>query len=209
MKACYIGDPDNNHDGPNITTMFGLSFRKMEWRDVSELGERELRKLTGNKHFAVGEEEGEVPVASGPVAGLIAPNAAASVSTEPVALEIAPDASGDQLIVLRSGNMAASVEITFHGAGDDAYKVVLQPGQDTASMGPGQAPVPDAAQESDATPPLSVPDDWRTAHHKTRMAWARQIKGAAVENAQEADHVISQYRGEDAEDEFSELDPED
>lgn len=199
MKACYIGDPDNNHDGPNITTMFGLSFRKMEWRDVSELGERELRKLAGNKHFTVGEEAGAIPMAK-PIA--------AGASAEPIVLEIAPDVGGEQLIIMRSGDLGPEVQIKFTGP-DAEYSGVLLPGMDMVAAITGLPQENPDAGVSEGGDTLVVPDDWRTAHHKKRMAWAKQIKGSAVANAQEADHVISQYRGEDAEDDFSELDPDD
>jgi hypothetical protein len=38
--------------------------------------------------------------------------------------------------------------------------------------------------------------DWRKAHHKRRMAWARQITGGEVTTATEANRIIAAHRGE-------------
>ena len=41
-----------------------------------------------------------------------------------------------------------------------------------------------------------IPADWRKAHHKRRMAWAKVIAGAEVTTSTEANRVIAQHLGE-------------
>jgi hypothetical protein len=41
-----------------------------------------------------------------------------------------------------------------------------------------------------------IPTDWRTQHHKRRVAWARQITGGEVTTATEANRIIAEHLGE-------------
>ena len=41
-----------------------------------------------------------------------------------------------------------------------------------------------------------IPADWRTQHHKRRVAWARQITGGEVTTATEANRIIAEHLGE-------------
>jgi hypothetical protein len=41
-----------------------------------------------------------------------------------------------------------------------------------------------------------IPADWRTQHHKRRVAWAKQITGGEVTTATEANRIIAEHLGE-------------
>lgn len=66
MKAKFIGDPDNDFDGPKVLRLFGRQFPKDRFVTISAIGletekdvARVLAKLSGNNHFEVGDGEGD------------------------------------------------------------------------------------------------------------------------------------------------------
>lgn len=55
MEARFIGDPSNDCDGPRVLTLFGVTFPKNRWTDVSGLESAYIAKLEGNRHFQTRE----------------------------------------------------------------------------------------------------------------------------------------------------------
>ena len=63
-----------------------------------------------------------------------------------------------------------------------------------APVVPSMAPAKPA--KAKAVSVEDIPADWRKAHHKRRMAWAKVIAGAEVTTSTEANRVIAQHLGE-------------
>jgi len=54
MKARFVGDPNDNHSGPNRVTLHGLEFEKNVWRTVDKA------VFATHSHFEFdGDEDGE------------------------------------------------------------------------------------------------------------------------------------------------------
>jgi hypothetical protein len=49
MRAKFIGDPNNNGEGPKVTTTLGKTFRRDAWTAIED--EKVFLKLEGNSHF--------------------------------------------------------------------------------------------------------------------------------------------------------------
>ena len=84
-KAKFIGDPDNDFDGPKVLNLFGRQFPKDRFVTISAIAkekdedvERVLAKLSANNHFEVGDGEGDEAAiaAPAPVADSAAPKGA-------------------------------------------------------------------------------------------------------------------------------------
>lgn len=52
MRVRFIGDPNRDGEGPRALPLFGVTFIKGEWVDVSGNGVA-IAKLPGNSHFEV------------------------------------------------------------------------------------------------------------------------------------------------------------
>lgn len=59
-------------------------------------------------------------------------------------------------------------------------------GVETPAAKPVKAKAPQAVE---------IPADWREAHHKRRVSWARAISGAEITTATEANRVIAEHLG--------------
>lgn len=55
-KAKFIGDPNDDFSGPSIMTLWGYSFPKGEYIEISDTVANKVRT---HNHFAVEGEEGE------------------------------------------------------------------------------------------------------------------------------------------------------
>lgn len=71
MKARFIGDPNNDGDGPKVLTLFGRQFPKDRFVTIEgEDADAVLGKLSANDHFEVEEGEGDVALpAAAPARG--------------------------------------------------------------------------------------------------------------------------------------------
>lgn len=58
----FIGDPLNNGDGPDVSTTYGVTFRKHG--DALEVPDEYAHKFAGNRHFE--EHETNPPMKRGP-----------------------------------------------------------------------------------------------------------------------------------------------
>lgn len=73
MRARFIGDPNNEGEGPKVLPLYGINFPHGEWVSIDG-NHLAMTKLWGNNHFEV--EAGEAPMPE-PVVKPVAPVAPA------------------------------------------------------------------------------------------------------------------------------------
>ena len=65
-------------------------------------------------------------------------------------------------------------------------------GKEAAKAAPTKAPAAKPVKAKEPAP-LEIPADWREAHHKSRMKWARALSGAEVATAADANMILAAY----------------
>lgn len=53
-------------------------------------------------------------------------------------------------------------------------------------------PHPEQTETPDI-PNVEIPEDWKSAHHQTKMKWAREISGEDIDNKEAAENIIEIY----------------